>query len=306
MVDFFDELTHEFFEKTATQGIFNLTGAKEGYATFASALRRDDNPIASGDRTIVSFRAGVKFLVCGVSVQVGAPSTLTVLTDYIFRTSDAGGGIPDFDAGGEVYISDTAGRVYRKDLDGNPLDPDDFRFPNFKPALADFAAETGSVDAEAVFVLGADVPAEGDAAAAIATMLGGVFAHDGAATETADNRDFADPPSGTGKRRRVPLKWCITKRVTITAGGTAVLFNAASLDRSTIYCEAASADGANRIAGEVIIGNQDPLTKDSLTIVADPVLGGIDFVEGDTGTEIRVLSSLGVDTEFDITVGRIR
>lgn len=222
-----DELTREtctFVSPT----VLNLTGAVALHTRFRDMKRRDGSPAQSGDTTSVAAvqlpagRALVK-----ATLTLGAQDQLTLDTGEIYK-STAGAGLPGFSsagAPGEVYVAAPVQFFQTFDDQGNLLRPDLFRRSAF-PAkvVADFLAELGTVDREAVAALG--VGASFDA-------LAGLFAMDLASSETADGEDvFVNDHSATGRVKRVPFKpWPTRRGDNIVLGGALTLFAAATPGR---------------------------------------------------------------------------
>lgn len=299
-----DELTHEYFEKTATTGVFNLTGAKTSYATFASATRRDGNPLVSGtDKAVVAFRAGAKFLLAAVTITIGAPSTLTVDGTKIYRTSEGDGvSIPDFDAGGEVYITKLADHDLGRDPDGSMIAPEILRFNQVMKTPQDFAAEVGTLAAEAVGVLGQQIGADTEDTA-IDDYSGGLFAHNSAETDAATGKDILAPPSGAGMRMRVAIKPSLTRIKNLLAATPSEVLDVTTKQNRSFWISFVSEDGDAGFRWLVETGPGSGDGSGPPTVIDVYVLrewGGLAVDPSDNGASLRVTTLADVTGELSI------
>ena len=286
MVWFKDELVRESATVLSPTSL-QLTGAKANHIRFRNALRRDGNPVQSGDRLRVGvIQAGVGRAICSAVLTLGATDTLTLDASKILQ-STAGAGLPTFTSQGnaaDVYITNGVDDLLGVDEDGELINPEVVRRTTVPATvIGGFLDELGTENLEGVLALGL---------AASFDDLGGFFAFDINSSAVADGEDvFENIHSSTGRARRLSIKpWPTFRNNTVPAGNVLSVF---------------SADAAGRVR-RVVAWSDDGLHRCAALVhghASDPQVD-VEYEYGDVvfdlvGTDVRIRNNFTAPLTFN-------
>lgn len=306
-----DELTEEDGTRsTSSNTTFLLDGAPGGRLPISSMRRRDGTPIQTEDRIPVTISAeGGRFVTATATVSLTAPQSITVIESTI-RRSSADGSMPTFDAGQSVRIKVvlTGHHAVAVDDEGKPTRPELFRSGAIIKTSDEFEGESGSVDGEAVVVLGGQELVDGVALTARKAREAddaGLFVQDDAATAAADGRDVL--ASATGRKVRVGIKAGVTDTAqSIPAGTVLELFPTLPKTRCTYHVDVTAKDGSAKATA--VIDFLDPPEAGAAAVVGTGHVlheeGSFAFVDSAATPQVRNLSDAGIPV--DVTKTRIR
>jgi len=253
MAFFLDEIVREGVTFTSPTTM-TLNGPVANHRRFRESKRRDGTTVQSGDTTVVGvIQTPAGRGICRATLTLGAQDTLTLDASKIYQ-STAGAALPTFSPAGnpgEAYCTSPVDLFQIFDDAGNLLVPDLFRKNILKEKIvAGFLSEVGVTDEEGVGALGVNAAYDG---------LGGFFAYDDDASDTADGEDvFQNDHTSTGRVKRVSQKpWPTIRGQNIAAGNVLTVLDASAAGRQWLVA-VRDATGAHRSTAIVLGHATDP------------------------------------------------
>ncbi len=286
MVWFKDELIRESATVLSPESL-RLTGAKANHKRFRDALRRDGNPVESGDRCRVGvIQAGVGRGIASAVLTLGAEDTLTLDTSKVLQ-STAGAALPTFSSQGnaaDCYITNGVDDLLDVDEDGNLINPEVVRRTTVPEVISGgFDSELGTEDKEGVFALGLSTAFD---------ELAGFFGYDINSSAVADGEDiFENIHTSTGRIRRLSIKpWPTFRNNNIPAGNVLSVIDASAPERVRIV-KVWSDDGLHRGLAFV--------TGDAADPQVDVIYEYGDVLFELNGTDVRVRNTNAAALDFN-------